>query len=612
MALKRENARLKQEHTALHEELDQVMIVALEVDAVSQSGGLASAALGNSQLLNRPATAGARTLSVSDVGYKDASASSSYSRPQSAAGRLSTASRQARHLQPQQPRVRPWSAAPGCQESTQQRLACKSTGQNGHLDTEIVESRLARYAYVIQKLQKLLESERRQLRQLRNRYNAELSKRSELQTLLLNGIELAKQRTNEAVRFAQQRQLLPSALAAAVSPSMGLEPACAAELQEVMSRPASAAAISNEQQYEGSGPGSANVIASCAWVSQPLNSGTMCEQGLDQATGQVLLENLLANRHILELLYKHAFPDCAAEAEQPIAISTGPVSGTTNPQQPTQSKVEGLTISQQQQQHHPVDALQAAEHVVQVILDDLVNSASSESGVVSDSSEASSEDHVSVQLDAPGPTNACSNAPHSGLAHEVCQQSPVLQEVPQQHGSQDEQQMMPHQLGFTCTSQRMHQHSTRTGQRQPTVSRSAASLMLPSFPHRQQLHCTRICRQYVDTQPSTAVQPALGTTGNRRPASAVTKAVKVHGQLDTRPWSAMYIARGCSAGTLEAQVAPARGAAHTRPATAASAVRASPGHNCPAQRSSRPWSVGADRVMERFLSKTDGRQHEPF
>ncbi len=71
-------------------------------------------------------------------------------------------------------------------------LSCCTAG--GTWSMEAVDKRMQRYSRVIDNMKKLLESERRLVRQLRTERAADFAGRSEVQQLLLDSIEEVKQR----------------------------------------------------------------------------------------------------------------------------------------------------------------------------------------------------------------------------------------------------------------------------------------------------------------------------------------------------------------------------------------------------------------------------------
>lgn len=178
---------------------------------------------------------------------------------------------------------------------------------------------MERYGRVIQKLQKLLESERRQLRQVRSQYMAELGRRNELQALLLDSIEQAKQqyRAAESAYLARHPQMSQEAWAA--GPSEGTRPGSAAV---AVGRPdhARSAQLGTpgalcSRQAGSSRPCSAGTTPALAG---PAAAAAVPDEGrpLGQAAWDALLADLMARQEVLELLFGRAFPDFMAESQE--------------------------------------------------------------------------------------------------------------------------------------------------------------------------------------------------------------------------------------------------------------------------------------------------------
>ena len=61
------------------------------------------------------------------------------------------------------------------------------------LNPQVIATKMVRYSQVIAKLQKLLEAERRQVRALRSSHAKELTRRGEVQSMLVQRLELIRE-----------------------------------------------------------------------------------------------------------------------------------------------------------------------------------------------------------------------------------------------------------------------------------------------------------------------------------------------------------------------------------------------------------------------------------
>lgn len=568
LGLKREVNRLKQENTALQDELDQIMALALEAEdaqpASQFSNSWAAAAAHHAGASSSSSLAAA----ITEVANRRGSAISS--RPQSASvgsrpGTASQQTRQQQHLQQQQ--ARPWSAA--------------GVGSiNMPTDPAAVEARMIRYSHVIHKLQKLLEIERRQVRQLRNSLHSELGKRTELQSLLLSSLELAKQqyRDAEAAHCAQQEQLQQQQTEQQQNSMQGPRgrPWSAVRLAPGAA-PARPPSSINRQLPSSSRP--AGAAAPGLRPSTAGTAGVNLGQQLDQTIWEDLLSDLLSRQQVLELVLKQTFPVVGADELSSLIEGQRQQQGTAQHiasqhwQQQHQRHEEGLGATRPPESAN-VDSVHCQEQYLE-------SGSSAEDNteyvVVEDveQQQQQQEDFPGFDLRNPDPEDADHRAEQN--------------QIGAQHGRNHQRQDHT-QYG----DQRPQQHDLTAA-----TSSKGGGLMLPGFPIRQPLHHTRLQRPLsaqpassaarAGSRPSTVAAATVGRQSHNRPQTAITS---LHGSSPTgRPSSG-------SKNSVNLQQA----SFSRRPATAAATVRRRSIELELAHGHGQQWSIGADRLVESFLS----------
>eukprot|EP00775_Hariotina_reticulata_P009232 gene9232-9397_t len=289
---KRDNNRLKQQLKTVEEELDAVIVLSADAaEAVPELHNRNDLASVVSQVAERRGrgAAGCSRWHITDFGAAGPSC-----RPQSAAPGSSR-----HHAGSEGPTLRPWSAAAASRPFNPPPGDMLSP----NMDAASVAVKMQRYSHVIQKLQKLLECERRQLRQVRQSYASELSRRTELQTLLLDSIQQAKQ---------QYRHAELASHAAVKQGGCGLAPATASSSADkawCKPRPGTASAAcstSTSRCRAWQRPSSAANHA----LSAPLGS----DPPLTQQSWDVVLDKVLAKQELLEMLFDKMFPEFMAGA----------------------------------------------------------------------------------------------------------------------------------------------------------------------------------------------------------------------------------------------------------------------------------------------------------
>ncbi|KAF6259269.1 hypothetical protein COO60DRAFT_1022916 [Scenedesmus sp. NREL 46B-D3] len=499
IAVKQDNSRLKQEQSALQEELDAITALALEAEAGRPTGTAdhqwSSTALHAAGA--RPSTSDSSlAAAITDMVSKRGSGSSSMQVAGSAGGRARpmTAGCGRQRSQPAVQRTRPWSAA------AQQQHGCVQSNveppENGVVgDPTALQAKMERYSHVIQQLKKLLESERRQLRQARSCYTAELGRRTELQGLLLSSIQRAKQqhRAAEAAVNAQQRQQSqqsqplpwaderPRSTAARSRPVSG----------RLMTGHSGVGAAVGGSQLLGSGS-----PHSCNRPSSVVQAADGQQPQLDEPAWEQLLEQLLVRRDVLELLFGRAFPDLA-EAPQ------GQLAGSRAEPEAAQLFERWAACQQQRQQERPQQEqpqLQCAprqQAPQQCGLGEASPLDADLSGVALDEGALESSDS-----DGGDSSTGMSSGAHEAAAEAVMHATGA--------GVDD---------SFAWREQQ--QREARMSEQQPAEDAHAtlggpSAHVMPRFPARQPLHHTVVWRPR-----SGLVQQQAGTGGaTRRPASA--------------------------------------------------------------------------------------------
>ncbi|WIA08826.1 hypothetical protein OEZ85_008248 [Tetradesmus obliquus] len=455
IAVKQENSRLKQEHSALQEELDAIIALALEAEA------------------GRPADTAAANL------WGSAALHAAGARPSTSDSSLAAAI-----------------------NDIVSRRSSSSTTQSGALgDPAAVQAKMERYSHVIQQLKKLLESERRQLRQARAAYTAELSRRSELQALLLSSIQAAKQqhRAAEAAAAAHQRQQQQAA-----QPPLWADErprSTAARIRPVSCRPVTSHSSSSSQML-GSGR--------LASPSRPTSSSVVQaadgqQPQLGQAGWEALLEQLLVRRDVLELLFSRSFPELMEGPREGVSSSTGGRQA---------HEVEPAELYERwaacQQQRHQEEQQQQQQQQQQYGLGETSPPDTDHSGVLHDDGLECSDSEggsSSADCDSTAYTAADEAAAGTGgmsvsgaAADEWCDAAACVTSKQQRH-----------------VDKAAEQQSTEAAH--VTLSGLSAPVM-PSFPARQPLHHTVVRRPR-----SGLVQHQPGAAGaTRRPASAAAAA----------------------------------------------------------------------------------------
>lgn len=179
--------------------------------------------------------------------------------------------------------------------------------------------------HVIQQLQKALQCERKQLRQLRTAYTAELGRRNELQTLLLDSIQQAKQQHQQAKAAhaaASQADAEAAGGTCGQPDSSGGRPSSKLSARP-QHRPLSAAPCSGRQRPWSAADTAAGHACLATAPADAAPAGGWQQVGfaagepvLDQQAWGKLLEDLLSRQRVLELLLQRACPDLVAAAQQ--------------------------------------------------------------------------------------------------------------------------------------------------------------------------------------------------------------------------------------------------------------------------------------------------------
>lgn len=214
LVYKKENQQLKEEVSHLQEELDNIMDLATSSSDQHTAGSNSvfgrdsfldgndrphSAATGN-RVLSRPSSSSSNRRSSAPgsrvvAGNRPASAAAAGAGATNMEGRMLVCfvSYSMLHHRCMMPYVENDSMAVAMPRSWS-LLWCCCIWSPGDIDVEAVHLKMERYSKVINNLKKLLESERRQLRQARAAYNTELGRRNELQNLLLDSIDAMKEK----------------------------------------------------------------------------------------------------------------------------------------------------------------------------------------------------------------------------------------------------------------------------------------------------------------------------------------------------------------------------------------------------------------------------------
>ena len=272
-------------------------------------------------------------------------------------------------------------------------------------------------------LQKALQCERRQLRQLRAAYTGELGRRNELQTLLLDSIQQAKQQYRQA-QAAHAAQMRPATASSSAKQQRPWSAARAAErpahVTTAGTAAAAAAGVALEEPVAGADEG---VLEPQAWCK--------------------LLDELLSRQQVLELLLHKACPDLVAAAQQ---LHHGQA-----PAAPSQPLRQAQRYQQADRDRQVAETSSAAEQEQDVQgLDSVLG------GQPFDAQQGAaemSEIHEDDGGSEAGSLHSSSSSQRSGAPDEDCWGTAALEEQQQQQGSpwsdkqvqQQEAQRLPQQ-----------------------------------------------------------------------------------------------------------------------------------------------------------------------